>query len=198
MVRSHCWFTLSSHFMMKSKLMVTRERSWLQRLNSFSFNPQNKWWKVMRSEKMQTYSVRLKQERMKSNIYQMCLEKLHPWAHSAFPLRKHRFVQWMSLYSKTAFTSNFQTKADEIWSSPQDSHLPSTTPICLLRAHIGIRFPDHPSTAAPVCEQDYMPTGFLKEQGRRTKKELCLLRQKCTLWAMIAKWDGRLNKWDLG
>lgn len=151
---------------------------------------------MMKSEKMQTYSVRLKQERMKSNIYQMCLEKLYPWAHSAFPLRKHRFLQWMSLYSKTAFTSNFQTNTDEIWSKSQDSHLPSTTMICLLRAHFGIWFPGHPSTTASVCEQGCMPTHFLKELGRRTEKELSLLRHKHTLWAVVAKWDGRL-KWDL-
>lgn len=101
---------------------------------------------MMKSEKMQTYSVRLKQERMKSNIYQMCLEKLHPWAHSAFPLRKHRFLQWMSLYSKTAFTSNFQTNTDEIWSNFQDSHLLNTTVICLLRGRFSIWFPGHLST----------------------------------------------------
>lgn len=47
----------------------------------------------------------------------MCLEKLHPWAHSAFPFRKDRSVQWMSLYSKTAFTSNFQAYADEMQSN---------------------------------------------------------------------------------
>lgn len=149
---------------------------------------------MMKSEKMQTYSVRLKQERMKSNIYQMCLEKLHPWAHSAFPLRKHRFLQWMSLYSKTAFTSNFQTNTDEIWSNFQDSHLLNTTMICF--AFWGdILVYDSLVISAPICEQGCM-SNFLKELGRRAKKELCLLRKNCTLWAVTAKWDGRLQ-WDL-
>ena len=131
MVRSHCWFTLSSHFMMKSKLMVTRERSWLQR-----------W-----------YSVRLKQERRKSNIYQMCLEKLHPWAHSASPLKKHRFGWLMSLYSKTAFTSNFQTNTAKIWSNSQGVHLPSTIMICLLRERFWyVWFPDLSNTVALAPE----------------------------------------------
>lgn len=148
---------------------------------------------MMKSEKMQTYSVRLKQERMKSNIYQMCLEKLHPWAHSAFPLRKHRFLWWMSLHSKTAFTSNFQTTTDEIRSNFQDSHLSNTRMICLLRVYFDIGFPGHLNTTASICEQGCMPTHFLKELDRRTKKE-SLLRQKCTLWAVIAKWDGRLHQ----
>lgn len=117
----------------------------------------------MRSEKMQTYSVRLKQERMKSNIYQMCLEKLHPWAHSVFPLTKHRFAQLKSLYNKTAFTFNFQTDTAKIWNNSQGFHLPSTVLICLLRARFWwIRFPDPSSTAAPVPEQLCMPTVSLK------------------------------------
>ena len=106
-------------------------------------------------------------------------------AHSAFPLRKHRFAQWMSLHSETAFTSNFQTNADKIQSNSQDSHLPSTALICFLRAHFGVWIPDCPSIAAPVHEQDCVSTGFLNEQCSTTKKQLCLLRQKCTLWAMI-------------